>query len=137
MTKTIKCIICGKEFAAPAFSHKLTCSKKCSKEHNKRWRKQYYADVADGKRTQQTASRGKKAEEVIIPAYVQTEPKPPFEVKVGDKVKGKVTRAVCGATTPSDIEYEGTVIYIHPKGRFYTVEFALPNGKVRESFKAE
>lgn len=57
-------------------------------------------------------------------------------VNIGDKVKGKVTRAICGASTPSDIEYEGEVIYIHPKGRFYTVEFTLPNGKVRESYYA-
>lgn len=28
----------------------------------------------------------------------------------------------------------GTVVYIHPKRRFHTVEFDLPGGKLRESF---
>lgn len=26
------------------------------------------------------------------------------------------------------------VVYIHPQGRYHTVEFELPGGKVRESF---
>ena len=29
---------------------------------------------------------------------------------------------------------EGKVIYIHPEGRFYTVEFSVRGGKVRECF---
>ena len=28
----------------------------------------------------------------------------------------------------------GTVVYIHPKGRYHTVEFILRGGRVRESF---
>lgn len=28
----------------------------------------------------------------------------------------------------------GTVVYIHPKGRFYTLEFTFPGGSFRESF---
>lgn len=28
----------------------------------------------------------------------------------------------------------GRVVYIHPQGRYHTVEFELPGGKVRESF---
>lgn len=28
----------------------------------------------------------------------------------------------------------GKVVYIHPKGRYHTVEFDLPGGKVRENF---
>lgn len=28
----------------------------------------------------------------------------------------------------------GRVVYIHPKGRYHTVEFALRGGPVRESF---
>lgn len=28
----------------------------------------------------------------------------------------------------------GTVVYIHPQGRYYTVEFDLGLGKVRESY---
>ena len=30
---------------------------------------------------------------------------------------------------------DGTVVYIHPKGRFFTVEFRTPYGSFRESFK--
>ena len=29
----------------------------------------------------------------------------------------------------------GKVVYIHPKGRYHTVEFDLPGGKVRENFQ--
>ena len=28
----------------------------------------------------------------------------------------------------------GKVVYIHPEGRYHTVEFELPGGKARESF---
>lgn len=28
----------------------------------------------------------------------------------------------------------GTVIYVHPQGRYHIVEFDLPGGKVREAF---
>lgn len=28
----------------------------------------------------------------------------------------------------------GTVVYIHPRGRFYTLEFKFPRGSFRESF---
>ncbi len=28
----------------------------------------------------------------------------------------------------------GVVVYIHPRNRFFTAEFELPGGKVRESF---
>ena len=28
----------------------------------------------------------------------------------------------------------GKVVYIHPEGRYHTVEFDLPGGKVRENF---
>lgn len=30
---------------------------------------------------------------------------------------------------------EGTVVWIHPKGRFHTVEFHTPGGPVRECFQ--
>ena len=33
--------------------------------------------------------------------------------------------------------YKGTVIYVHPKKRFYRVEFNLPSGTVRECFIIE
>lgn len=29
----------------------------------------------------------------------------------------------------------GTVVYIHPAGRYHTVEFEVSGGKIRESFQ--
>ena len=39
-----------------------------------------------------------------------------------------------GGQTPKKAQY-GTVVYIHPKGRFHVVEFAVRCGVIRESFK--
>lgn len=33
------------------------------------------------------------------------------------------------------VPMRGKVVYIHPKGRFHTVEFNTPGGPIRESFK--
>lgn len=30
---------------------------------------------------------------------------------------------------------KGTVVYIHPEGRYHTVEFEMLGGKIKESFK--
>lgn len=30
---------------------------------------------------------------------------------------------------------KGRVVYIHPQGRYHTVEFDLPGGRARESFR--
>ncbi len=57
-------------------------------------------------------------------------------MKIGDIVRQK------SSTMKGDFNFsasektpmEGKVIYIHPQGRFYTVEFSLRGGKVRESF---
>ena len=38
------------------------------------------------------------------------------------------------STMASRETYEGKVIYIHPKGRFFRAEFKLPGGVVREAF---
>lgn len=45
-------------------------------------------------------------------------------IKIGDRVKRVVDN---GVTIPGEkrVPLEGTVVYIHPKGRFYTVEFAF------------
>lgn len=51
-------------------------------------------------------------------------------VKIGDIVHERLQ-----LETKTDKSYEGTVIYIHPKGRFYRAEFQLPFGKVREAFQ--
>lgn len=52
------------------------------------------------------------------------------KVKVGDIV----TERLMFDKGRSTIPYKGTVIYVHPEGRFYRAEFELPGGKVREAF---
>lgn len=57
-------------------------------------------------------------------------------MRIGQKVTrwpvGFCERSEEGNKTPKPLK--GTVIYIHPKGRFHTVEFELRGGKIRESF---
>lgn len=53
-------------------------------------------------------------------------------MKVGDKIKRKIEYgAEYGSNLPPE---EGVVVYIHPKHRYYTVEFTFPKGKIRESY---
>ena len=58
-------------------------------------------------------------------------------IKVGDRIKRHIEYGMEGGTLlPAE---EGTVIYVHPKGRFYTVEYTFPgrDGRVqrfRESY---
>ena len=58
------------------------------------------------------------------------------DVKVGDRVKRHVYYGMEGGTMlPAE---EGTVVYVHPEGRFFTLEFTFtgPYGtrKFRESY---
>lgn len=60
-------------------------------------------------------------------------------MKVGDKVS-RVPECLYGNDS-QDIRqlrkrkfHDGTIVYIHPQGRYYTVEFDLGLGKVRESY---
>jgi len=58
-------------------------------------------------------------------------------IKLGDRVKRRIEYGMEGGTLlPAE---EGTVVYIHPQGRFYTVEYSFPgrDGRVhkfRESY---
>lgn len=58
-------------------------------------------------------------------------------MKVGDKVL-RTPQTFSDydpkANKSSSHPMRGTVVYIHPLGRYHTVEFELPGGKVRESF---
>lgn len=67
----------------------------------------------------------------------QKQKKGSVTVQVGDRVMrrpqtfGKKKDAITGETEPM----RGTVVvYVHPKGRFHTVEFATDGGAIRESF---
>lgn len=61
-------------------------------------------------------------------------------MKLGDKIKKKVRwvevqEGPRGRTTMKQHgEATGTVVYIHPKGRYYTLEFTFSGGTFRESF---
>ena len=61
-------------------------------------------------------------------------------MKLGDKIEKKVrwTEVQEGPRGRTTMKQRGTaigkVVYIHPRGRFYTLEFAFPGGKFRESF---
>jgi len=52
-------------------------------------------------------------------------------VEIGDTVFERLQIGESRTTKP----YKGTVIYVHPKNRFYRAEFKMPNGIIREAFK--
>lgn len=51
-------------------------------------------------------------------------------VNVGDTIYERLQIGESRTTRP----YKGTVIYVHPKKRFYRAEFQMPNGIIREAF---
>lgn len=55
-----------------------------------------------------------------------------IEHKVGDTVTEYYHS--CGVVNTENRPIKGTVIYVHPCGRFYTVEFDFGKTKVRESY---
>lgn len=55
------------------------------------------------------------------------------ELKVGDRVHRQVEYGMDGGRDlPPE---EGTVVYAHPEGRFYTVEFKFPYGGEVRTFR--
>jgi len=61
-------------------------------------------------------------------------------LRVGNKLIRIPTifTAFCGRNYGEDVgPMPCRVIYVHPQGRYYTVEFHFPKGTIRESFKAE
>lgn len=58
-------------------------------------------------------------------------------IKIGDKLPGMVPSygVSCTGFVSDGQAFTGTVVYIHPQRRFYTVEFDMPRGrKCRESY---
>ena len=54
-------------------------------------------------------------------------------VKVGDRVKMRINYGMeGGALLPKE---EGVVVYVHPKGRFFTVEFTFPGPEGPQKFR--
>ena len=59
-------------------------------------------------------------------------------MKLGDKVTKLVGYNPYGVSGEPDRLMTGEVVYIHPRGRYYTAEFICGNGKrFRESFQME
>lgn len=58
-------------------------------------------------------------------------------MKTGDKVTmiPETFTARDDRGKPERRPMRGQVVYIHPKGRYYTVEFETRGGPLRESFK--
>lgn len=59
--------------------------------------------------------------------------------KIGDRVRRRIEYGMNGGTLlPPET---GTVVYVHPEGRFYTVEFTFPGPwgvrRIRESYLTE
>lgn len=54
-------------------------------------------------------------------------------VSLGERVR-RLAISMSGTDSKGPKPMEGRVIYIHPKGRFHTVEFSTMGGPVRESF---
>ena len=48
-----------------------------------------------------------------------------MDVTLGERIKARISYGMEGGTLlPAE---EGTVVYIHPQGRFYTLEFTFPD----------
>lgn len=62
------------------------------------------------------------------------------DLHIGDKLK-LIPKTFCNTDNGSGngscpkMTLKGTVVYIHPKLRFFTAEFEVSGGKVRESFQ--
>lgn len=58
-------------------------------------------------------------------------------MNIGDKVS-RIPETVYSGSMPGEKKtkraHTGTVVYIHPQRRYYTVEFEMNGGKVRESY---
>ena len=53
-------------------------------------------------------------------------------LKLGDRKKARINYGgEGGSLLPME---EGTVVYIHPENRFYTLRFDFPKGSFRESY---
>jgi len=55
---------------------------------------------------------------------------------VGSKVREKITSATATGMLDPELtkKVTGTVVYIHPQKRFYTVRFDFPKGTIHESY---
>lgn len=57
-----------------------------------------------------------------------------IDYNIGDVIMRKFVVENNGKTMLSNEEYPGTVIYVHPKKRFITLEFNINGSTLRESY---
>lgn len=59
-------------------------------------------------------------------------------IRVGDKVSCRMSYRMSNdddrANEGNDRTTAGTVVWIHPRGRYYVVEFSFPLGNIRECY---
>ena len=54
---------------------------------------------------------------------------------VGERCKKYICYGVDNQNGNSkDVPIRGRIVYVHPEGRYYTVEFPMPKGNIRESY---
>lgn len=61
-------------------------------------------------------------------------------MKVGDTVRKRISCSTTSGQTGATYQEEqsectGKMIYVHPKGRYYTVAFSMPDGTIKESYR--
>lgn len=55
-----------------------------------------------------------------------------LNIRLGDEILAKIEYGMTGGSMlPPE---KGRVVYIHPEGRFYTLEFRFDRGSFRESY---
>lgn len=69
----------------------------------------------------------------LVPKERECDMKGNVFVQLGERVR-RIPGTLRCAVDKSARPMEGKVVYIHPKGRFHTVEFQTMGGPVRESF---
>lgn len=69
----------------------------------------------------------------LVPKERKCDVKGNVFVQLGERVR-RIPGTLRCAVDKSARPMEGKVVYIHPKGRFHTVEFQTMGGPVRESF---
>lgn len=69
----------------------------------------------------------------LVPKERKCDMKGNVFVQLGERVR-RIPGTLSCTVDRSARPMEGKVVYIHPKGRFHTVEFQTMGGPVRESF---
>lgn len=69
----------------------------------------------------------------LVPKERKCDVKGNVFVQLGERVR-RIPGTLRCAVDKSARPMEGKVVYIHPKGRFHTVEFQTMGGPLRESF---